>query len=94
MPLHARPRPSGVPLSRRAWRRLRRTTTIGLFVVATVVGVTVGVQGAAVSPVAPAPSASTVVAAADRAPMTDPAPPGTRQAGRAPVGRHGHGGRR
>jgi hypothetical protein len=94
MPAHARRRPDGVPLSRRTWRRLRRTTTIGLFVVATVAGVTVGLQGAAVSPIPPASSASTVVAPADRAPMADPAPPGAGGPGRAPTGGRGHGGRR
>ena len=42
------------PLSRSAWLRLRRTLTAGLFLASTVAGVNVGLQGAAVSPVAPA----------------------------------------
>lgn len=45
--------PTRAPLSTSTWRRLRATLTAGLFVVATLGGVGVGLQGAAVSPVAP-----------------------------------------
>ena len=56
------PEPAGARLSHSTWLRVRRSLTAGLFVVATVAGVSVGLGGAAVSPVAPAP-ASTALAA-------------------------------
>ena len=62
-------------LSAAAWRRVRRGLTGGLFLVATAAGVVVGLQGAAVSPVAPP---TTVVAAEAVAPgpvaVVQPAP--------------------
>jgi hypothetical protein len=63
------PHPRGTPLSRSTWLRVRRSLTAGLFVVATAAGVSVGLGGAALSPVAPA---APVVAQA--APMPDALP--------------------
>lgn len=38
------------------WRRAQTLVTVGLFAAASVLGVNVGLQGAAISPVAPAPA--------------------------------------
>jgi hypothetical protein len=51
LPLHRAPRPPA--LSRSTWRRVRRTLTAGVFLATTVAGVSIGLNGAAVSPVAP-----------------------------------------
>jgi hypothetical protein len=61
------------PLSPATWRRVRLALTAGLFAVATVAGVGVGLQGAAVSPVAPA-TATTAGAAAPTAPVAGDRP--------------------
>jgi hypothetical protein len=61
---HRKTAPAGAALSASTWRRLRGTLTAGLFLVATLGGVGVGLQGAAVSPVAPAAAAAAVVAPA------------------------------
>lgn len=72
------------PMSPSVWQRVRRSITVGLFGVATVVGVGIGLQGASVSPVAPA------VAAGPIAPAS-PASPAPARVG-VPVGhgRRGH----
>ena len=70
-------------LSSSTWRRLRRALTAGLFVATTVAGVTVGLDGAAVSPVAPVPAAA--VSAADPAGVTPPVDAGS------PTTDHQHG---
>lgn len=73
-PRHRAPSP---PLSRSTWQRVRLTLTAGLFAAATVTGVVVGLQGAAVSPVAaaaPAPGAS-ASAPAVPAPVVNGVPP-------------------
>lgn len=65
---HRRPSPpAGARLSRSTWRRVLRSLTAGLFVVATVSGVGVGLSGAMTSPVAP-PTAAAVVAASQDLP--------------------------
>src|SRR3954453_15370025 len=62
---HRKTAPVGASLSASTWRRLRGTLTAGLFIVATFGGVGVGLQGAAVSPVAPAAAAAVVAPAGD-----------------------------
>lgn len=62
---HRKSAPAGASLSASTWRRLRGTLTAGLFLVATLGGVGVGLQGAAVSPVAPAAAAAAVAPAGD-----------------------------
>ena len=52
-------RREATPLTSSTWRKVRRTLTAGLFVSATVAGVVVGLNGAAVSPVAPVPATAT-----------------------------------
>ena len=82
MPRHRAPLPApATPLSRSTWRRVRRMLTIGVFVVTTAAGVTIGLNGATVSPVAPAVPA---LAAGPVAPAPVPAAAG-------PVAHHGHG---
>lgn len=84
-------------MSRTAWRRLRTGLTAGVFAVATAAGITVGLSGAAVSPVAPA---TTITAAdgtaADAAPAAPAVSvpvratrPGDVRAGRGPRGGRG-----
>jgi hypothetical protein len=68
----AAPSRAGARLSRSTWLRVRWSLTAGLFVVATVSGVSVGLGGAAVSPVAPAAS---VVAQAAPVPEALPVAP-------------------
>jgi hypothetical protein len=47
-PRHRAPHPtSTATLSRSTWRRVRQTLTVGVFVVTTAVGVTIGLNGAA-----------------------------------------------
>jgi hypothetical protein len=79
-PIRGAHRRETAPLTTSTWRQVRWTLTAGLFVAATVAGVAVGLNGASVSPVAPAP---TVAAAAadpnqtgviDLAAGTNPAP--------------------
>ena len=93
MPRHAAPRrvPAGSPpaMSRTAWRRVRTGLTAGVFAVATVAGIAVGLSGTSVSPLAPA----TTTVAADAAPtppqMSAVAPvarPGDVRGGRRPRG--------
>jgi hypothetical protein len=55
------------PLTSSAWRQVRRTLTAGLFVAATVAGVAVGLNGASVSPVAPAPAVTAAAAGPEQA---------------------------
>ena len=91
-PVSARRReasPTRAPLSTSTWRRLRATLTAGLFVVATLGGVGVGLQGAAVSPVAPAVAPT---AAAPAAAAVAPVPAPVAPAGDGgPGAGHGHG---
>ena len=51
LPRHRAPRPP--ELSRSTWRRVRGVLTAGVFAATTVAGVAIGLNGAAVSPVAP-----------------------------------------
>jgi hypothetical protein len=46
-------------LRRSTWQRIRRILTVGVFVTATVTGIGVGLNGASISPVAPAADATT-----------------------------------
>jgi hypothetical protein len=77
-PADARNPVSTSALSPSTWRRFRTTVTAGLLVAATVAGVAVGLQGAAVSPVAPAP----VLAAATTQVPNDPHGPHAHRAHR------------
>lgn len=45
-------------LARSTWQRLRRVLTAAVFVTATVAGISVGLGGASISPVAPAAAAT------------------------------------
>jgi hypothetical protein len=69
--------------SRAGWARLRRTLTIGVFVVATVTGIGVGVRATDVSPVAPTLAGPPPPDQAVPAPQTPviPAGPGTPDRG-------------
>ena len=60
-------RRDATPLTASTWRQVRRTLTAGLFAAATVAGVAVGLNGASVSPVAPAPAVTVAAAGPDRA---------------------------
>jgi len=67
-PTGYRESPPRIALSASKWHRFRRTLTAGLFAVATLAGVDVGLQGAPVSPVSSNPAV--VVPAAVHAPHT------------------------
>ena len=75
MPRHTAPRDvppdSASAMSRTAWRRVRAGLTAGVFAIATAAGITVGLSGASVSPVAPA----TTISAAGDAALTTPTAP-------------------
>jgi hypothetical protein len=55
---------TGTPaqLSRSTWQRIRRTLTASVFVLTTIAGIVIGLQGASVSPVSPATPAAQVTA--------------------------------
>jgi hypothetical protein len=79
----SRPRHRAVPitgtpaqLSRSTWQRIRRTLTASVFVLTTIAGIGIGLQGASVSPVSPTTPAAQVTAPV---------------AGSAPTIHHGHG---
>jgi hypothetical protein len=89
LPRHHAPHPP-TP-SRATWRRVRRVLTAGVFVATTVAGVSIGLNGAAVAPVAPTVTAapatgSTPAGGAPSAAGGTPADTGTRAADGTPGG--------
>ena len=78
-------------LSRASWARFRQAVTIGVFVIATVAGIGVGVAAPEVSPVAPALAAAQIAAPAiipAASPAAADGAPGRR--GGNPGGAGGH----
>ena len=80
--------PARARLSRSTWRGLQLSLTAGLFVVATISGVSVGLGGAVVSPVAPA--AAAVVAAPNDPAPADPAAQAVAMPADSGAHSHGH----
>ena len=66
-------------VSRSAWRKGRQWVTIAVFIVATTVGVHIGLQGPGVSPVAPAAAPAVAVAPAVAGTLPGPPPAACRK---------------